>query len=102
MATVRDIVPVLRSSCLAGLTTAALQCMLYRLHVLQNTPSSLVDINGMKHEEDELRARADEYFQVALDQLSRQPIPLAVKLQALMDLYSHQVSRDFCWLCRAG
>ncbi|GAA6001233.1 Zn(II)2Cys6 transcription factor [Rhodotorula paludigena] len=76
-----------------GRNAAMATCMLYRLHVLQNTPSSLVDINGMKHEEDELRARADEYFQVALDQLSRQPIPLAVKLQALMDLYSHQFVR---------
>ncbi|GAA5848874.1 hypothetical protein JCM9279_002971 [Rhodotorula babjevae] len=65
-------------------------CLLYRIRAQQNQPKHDGDPTEAAAHERQLRAKADRYFQRALNHVHQQTIPLGAKLLALVDLYEHQ------------
>ncbi|GAA5893787.1 hypothetical protein JCM8208_001244 [Rhodotorula glutinis] len=65
-------------------------CLLYRIRAQQNQPKHDGDPTEAAAHERQLRAKADRYFQRALNHVHQHTIPLGAKLLAIVDLYEHQ------------
>ncbi|GAA6049995.1 hypothetical protein JCM3770_001904 [Rhodotorula araucariae] len=74
-----------------GRNAAMAVCLLYRIRAQQNQKKlNPIDEAVDAQQQAQLRAKADRYFQRALDHVHHETIPLGAKLLALVDLYEHQ------------